>query len=97
MHSDVSSGQLYALDLPIQVCFGGESLSVPSEERTGLASGSEAAVVGDRHAKVFVGIDGSVVNANFVVQVRTGGTATFSYVADYVAPLYFLSCGYRKP
>src|SRR5882762_8276835 len=56
-----------------------------------LASRLEAAAVGDSHAEILVGIDRSVVDANFVVKVRTSGTSAQADVADGVAAMDLLS------
>ena len=56
-----------------------------------LAAGLEAAAVGDRDAEVFVGIDRSVVDANFVVEVRSGGASAEANVADGVAAMNLLA------
>jgi len=48
----------------------------PRKPRTGfLAAGLKLAAVSDGDAEVFVRIDGSVVDANFVVKMWTGGAA----------------------
>src|ERR1039458_4247354 len=56
-----------------------------------LASGLEAAVVGYRHAEILVGIDWSVVDADFVVEMRAGGASAHDDVADGVAAMDLLS------
>src|SRR6267154_1281749 len=45
----------------------------------------------DGHTEVLVGIDRSVVDSNFVVEVRTGGASAEADVADSVAAVDLLS------
>jgi len=59
--------------------------------RTVLAASPEAAAVGDGHAEIFIGIDWSVVDADFVVKVRTGGPSAGANVPDGVAAMNLLS------
>ena len=49
--------------------------------------------MGDGHAKVFIGIDRSVVDADFVVEVRAGGAAAEADIADGVAAMHVLAGG----
>ena len=58
-----------------------------------LASRGQAAVVGDRDAEVFVGIYWGVVDADFVVKVRSGGASAFSHIANHVAAVNRLPGG----
>jgi len=61
-----------------------------------LAASREAARVGERHTEVFVRIDRSVVDPNFVVKVRTRGASAFAYVPNQITTLYSLPRGNRK-
>ena len=56
-----------------------------------LAAGLKAAAVSDGDAEVFVRIDGSVVDANFVVKMWTGGAAAETDIADRVAAMNALA------
>jgi hypothetical protein len=49
----------------------------------------------DRHAEVLVGIHRGVVDANFVVKVRTGAAAAQSNIPNGVASVDILSGDYR--
>jgi hypothetical protein len=49
--------------------------------------------VGDCDAKVFIGIDWRVVDADFVVKMRAGGASAEAYVADGVAAVNVLAGG----
>src|SRR5437660_7393112 len=57
----------------------------------GLASGAEPAAMGEGDAQVLIWIDGCVVDADFVVEVRAGRTATQADVTDHVAAVDFLA------
>jgi hypothetical protein len=52
--------------------------------------------VGERHAEVLVGIDGSAIDANFVVEVWAGGTAALADVSDDITALDSLARGYGE-
>src|ERR1700733_13616609 len=56
-----------------------------------LASGGKSAAVGYGDAEILVGIDRSVVNADFIVEMRTGRTSALAHVADHVAAMHALS------
>src|SRR5271154_6062348 len=56
-----------------------------------LAAGGESAYVGDRQAQVFVGVDWSVVNADFVVKVRTSAASAFTHEGDGIAAVHVLT------
>src|SRR5215470_12001406 len=61
-----------------------------------LAPCRKSARVGDCNAEILVRIDGRVVDAHFVVEVRTGATSAETDVADDVAAAYMLSGTDRK-
>ena len=63
--------------------------------RTILASRREAASVRHGKAEEFVGIHWGVVDANFVVEVRTGAAAAQSNIPNGVASVDILSGDYR--
>src|SRR5215813_4950680 len=56
-----------------------------------LASGGEAADICHRQAQVFIWIDGRVVDADFVMEVRAGAAAAQADIADKVTALNVLS------
>src|ERR1700688_261636 len=56
-----------------------------------LAAGLKAATVRDGHAQILVRIDGSVVNANFVVKMRTSRASAEANIADRVPTVDLLS------
>ena len=56
-----------------------------------LASGLVAVALGYGDAEILVGIDGRVVDADFVVQVGAGGASAHANVADGVAAMDLLS------
>src|SRR5216684_2233438 len=56
-----------------------------------LASGAEAAAVGNGDSQVLVRIDWSVVDADFVVEVRTGRASAKTNIADDIAPVDVLA------
>src|ERR1700733_1913310 len=63
-----------------------------TKPRTGcLAAGLKVAAVSDGDAEVFVRIDWSVVDANFVVKMWTGGAAAETDIADRVAAMNALA------
>ena len=59
--------------------------------RAGLAACGEAAGVGDGEAEILVGVDGSVVDADFVVEMGSGAAAAEADESDGVAALDVLS------
>src|ERR1051326_468473 len=59
--------------------------------KVGLAARDKPAAVRDVDAQVLVRIDRSVVDANFVVEVRTGRAAALADIADHVAAIHSLS------
>src|SRR5229473_8182422 len=61
-----------------------------------LASRREPTYVRIGHTQILVRIDGDVVDANFVVQVRTGAAPAIADVADSVAAVHVLSGEDRK-
>src|SRR5215813_6254483 len=65
-------------------------------KRDDLTTCSEAAAVCPSHAKIFVRIDGSVVDAHFVVEMWTSAASAQAYIAECVAPLDMLPCRHRK-
>ena len=46
----------------------------------------------DRQPQIFVGIYRGVINADFVVEVRTGAAATLADKSDGVAAMHVLAC-----
>src|SRR3984885_560410 len=61
-----------------------------------LAASLEAATLRDSHTQVLVRIHGRVIDADFVVQVRSGGAPAGADVADGVATMNLLPGGDRK-
>src|SRR5271165_5214209 len=61
-----------------------------------LASGGEAAYVCDRQAKVLVGIDRGIVDADFVVEVRPGAATALANESDGVSAMHVLAGHDRK-
>src|SRR5450631_3585658 len=59
--------------------------------RDGLAAGGESAYVCDREAQVFVGIYRSVIDADFVMEVRAGAAAALTDESDGVAAMHVLA------
>src|SRR5580704_3730231 len=67
------------------------------EQRTGfLAAVLEAAAVGDGHAEILVGIDGRVIDPDFIVEVRAGGASAEAHIANGVAAMDLLAGGYGE-
>src|SRR5437899_7752635 len=64
--------------------------------RGSLASRRESAGVRNREAQVFVGIDGSVIDADFVVEVGTGAAAAQTDISDGISAVHLLSCSYGE-
>ncbi len=60
-----------------------------------LASRSKAAAVRDCDAEVLVGIDGGVIDADFVVKMGAGRASAFSYITNHVAAMHRLSGSHR--
>ena len=61
-----------------------------------LTAGREPAGMGECHAEVFVRINWSVVDADFVVKVRPGGASAFPDVPDHVAAMHVLASSDAK-
>src|SRR5205807_981257 len=70
-------------------------LGTVNRERS-LASGCEAAAVGHGQAQVFVWINRSVIDPDFVVEMRTGRTTAQADVADCVTAVDLLSGDHGK-
>ena len=58
-----------------------------------LLAGGVGAYSGYRQAKIFVGVYGDVVDADFVVEMGAGGASALAYVADGVAAMDVLPGG----
>ena len=61
-----------------------------------LRAGGESADVSHRHAEVLVGINWGLVDADFVVEVRTSGASAEADVAEDVATVNILAGGDAK-
>ena len=59
--------------------------------RGSLAAGLKTTGNRDGHAEIFIRIHWSVIDADFVVKMRSGGTSTGAHVADGVAAMDLLS------
>ena len=59
--------------------------------KNSLAARLEFAAVGDGDAEVLIRIDGSIVDANFVVKMRTGRATAQPDIADGIAAMNVLS------
>ena len=61
-----------------------------------LAAGRKPARVGDVQAEVLVRINGSVINADFVVEVRTCRSSARANITNDVATMNVLAWGCRE-
>ena len=70
---------------------GRSQLAVLSSRLNCLAAGREPAYVRYRQAQILMRIDGSVVDADFVVEVGTSAASALADVSDRVSAVYVLA------